>query len=178
MIVFISDINLIQPLERYAYARGSSTIVYNFTSLYSGFQGLTALTTNMYNVNTSGIPINVFIDTVDFDIAYANRILTDDQMFDALMHIVANSYQGYMVILLVYRDPYRDAIMESLIKFIQQRYGYNSWLIESIEDIECLKESYYTPMGIQYLDMDLKKHDELYLAGRVTQINNYKLNVE
>lgn len=176
MIIFLSDPNLIPYIQSKTM---KSLKVFNYTSLYSGYPSLSVLVTNMYQLNNSGMPTNLFVDTVDFDVRYATMILNNDQMYEALITIMMNTYQGIDVILLVQRDPYRDALMESLIKFIQQRYGYNSWIIEDIEDISCIHEPYFSPIGIMALDEDIKRYDQLYQMGRVSsRIIDASINVE
>ena len=106
-----------------------------------------------------------FIQSVEFDIQYANALVSDPVLFGKLLLIISASYEGYVTILLVDRDAYRDAVMESIIKFIQQRYGYNCWIVEDPEDIECLKETPYTPTGLMMLNEDLLKFDQSYNDG-------------
>ncbi len=165
MIIFISDPSLIPVISQIS---GKNQVVYNLTSLYSGYPSLSALATNMYTVNNSGMPTNVFIDSVNFDIMYANSIMSNPQMYEAFMNIMVLAYQGINVIILVQRDNYRDAIMESLIKLIQQRYGYIAWVVEDPDDIECIRESSFSPYGIIALDQDIAKLDDMYNRGLVS----------
>ena len=167
MIVFINNPQLIPCI---ADKTRQPVRVMNLSSLYSGYEDATCLCTNMHQIDTGGMPINVFINTVDFDIMYASVLLQTDHMFETLIKITASSYFGFTVILLVYREPYRDAIMESIIKLIQQRYGYGCWIVNAPEDIECLSEPTFTPNGIITLDSDVKRYDNLYQYGRVSQL--------
>ena len=167
MIVFLDNPQLIPYI---ADKTRQPIRVMNFSSLYSGFEDATCMCTSMNLVETGGMPINQFINTVDFDIMYASVLLQNDRMFETFTKFIASSYFGFTVILLVYREPYRDAIMESVIKFIQQRYGYNCWIVNSIDDIDCLAESTFTPAGIITLDSDVKRYDNLYQCGRVSEL--------
>ena len=88
--------------------------------------------------------------------------MNNPTLFGKLMAILSNSYEGHIVVLLVQRDPYRDSIMESLIKLIQQRYGYNCWIVEDPEDISCIKEDEYSTIGLLTLNEDLKRYDNSY----------------
>lgn len=106
-----------------------------------------------------------FVQTVEFDIQYANALLSNPILFSKLLSIVSASYEGNTVVVLVERDWYRDAVMESLIKFIQQRYGYNCWIVEDLDDIECIKETTYTTPGLLMLHDDLLKYDQSYNDG-------------
>ena len=105
-----------------------------------------------------------FVQSVDFDIQYSAMIMNNQILFVKLMMILSNSYEGAISIVLVQHDFYRDAIMESIIKFIQQRYGYNCWVIEDPDDIIYINEPHYTPMGLLNLDADLQRFDSLFVG--------------
>ena len=176
MIVFVDNPQIIPLIaNKVGYTQMQ---VLNFTSLYSGYPTLLALTTNMYSMNQSGLPTNIYVETVEFDYQYANAIFNNDQMFEAFMSIMIPVYEGINTILLVQRDPYRDCLMESLIKLVQQRYGYNSWIVEDIDDIECLREPTFNPYGIMALDADIRRYDALYNCGRVSSRIINPINVE
>lgn len=159
MIVFTHNPAFIE-LIRAHYNR--SVMVYNLSSLYSGYNSVTELITRIAPINNTGMLMPEFIQSVEFDIQYANALVSDPVLFSKLLSIVSVSYEGYIVILLVERDSYRDAVMESIIKFIQQRYGYNCWIVEDLEDIEYLKETNYTPAGLMALNEDLMRFDQSY----------------
>ena len=168
MILFIDNPQFLIPLGQY-YHRPFR--VYNFSSLYSGFDSLAPLVTNMYRVNPGNIPQYEFIDTVTFDLNYANAILNTPNMFEALIKIVMPVYQGEIVMLLVHRDPYRDSLMESLIKLLQQRYSLSCWVVEDLADVESIHELPITQNGLLMIDQDIKTYDRLYSDGKVfTQI--------
>ena len=63
---------------------------------------------------------------------------------------------------MVYREPYRDAVMESLIKLIQQMYAYNCWIIEALEDIDLLNDNGYDTIGLMNLFQDVQRYDQYY----------------
>ena len=79
-------------------------------------------------------------------------------------------YEGYIVCILVQRDPYRDAIMESIIKLIQQRYGYNCWIIEDEDDLDVIREQQMFPEGIIALDNDIDRANQLQCNGMAQRI--------
>lgn len=153
MIIFASNPDIAQYFKK-------KTIIYNLSSLYSGYKDATCLITNMNIINNTGIPTNNYVETVDFDIQYANAIMQDPLMFTTFMDIIQCDYIGYNALILVYREYYRDTVMESLCKLIQQRYGCNAWIVESLDDIETLRESFYTPTGIMQLNNDLNRYYE------------------
>lgn len=175
MIVFIPHPRFINPISEHVK---KEPIVLNLTSGYSGFNDISCLCTSMRTVNNSSIPQNVFIHSVEFDIRYANTILSIPQLYEAFMKMMIPNFRGELVLVLVDRDEYRDAIMESLIKFIQQRYGYNCWIVEDYEDIDFLKESSFSQNGILTMREDIKRIHELYSSGSVSQGLPYGVNLE
>lgn len=159
MIIFTDNPNYL-PIIQYEFNR--PVIVYNLSSLYSGFIDATELLTGLSRINYTGMPMPLFVESIEFDIQYAASIMNNPTLFGKLMAILSNSYEGHIVVLLVQRDPYRDSIMESLIKLIQQRYGYNCWIVEDPEDISCIKEDEYSTIGLLTLNEDLKRYDNSY----------------
>ena len=159
MIIFLDKLELCQFIDQ------KPNIVFNLSSMYSGFKDATGLFTNMKIVNYTTIPMYEYVNTVEFDMQYYNAIFNNDTMFAIFMDIIYADYIGMNAICLVYREFYRDAVLESLMKIMQQRYGLNAWLIESVEDIECLKESHYNPNGIMTLQGDLERYFSLCKMG-------------
>lgn len=166
MIIFTSNTNIIQFIN--------SPIVYNLSSFYSGYENITNLITKIPAFNNTSIPVNEFIYSPEFDNMYANSLLNNAVLFNDFIKIVINACSSNNVIVLIAHDDYRDAITESIIKLIQIRYGYNCWEVEGIEDVECLRESFFTPYGLLALDEDKKKYDELYNNGYARPLNNLK----
>ena len=175
MIIFISNPEYARVIRE---SLGLDILVYNLSSLYSGFESISNLITNIGTFYRNDMTIPDYVNSINFDQAYANKILQEPELFHSFMLIVYGSYLGFAVCVLVQRDPYRDAIMESIIKLIQQRYGINSWIVEDIEDIYYLSESYPTPYGLVQLDQDIKAHGELYSKGLVNQFINSNISVE
>ena len=158
MIIYIDNPELIQHIQ---YQFNRPTIVFNLSSLYSGFTDLTDLCTQIAPINNTGMIIPEFVQSIDFDIQYASAVINDPNLFCKLLMILSATYEGSIAIVMVQRDPYRDAIMESIIKFTQQRYGIISWIVEDPEDLFCIHETPFTPNGLITLIEDLKKFDEL-----------------
>ena len=79
-------------------------------------------------------------------------------------------YEGYNVILMVYHDYYRDNLMEALIKFISIRYGYRSFIINDIEDLDTISEPKFSPYGLMQLDTDIKAYEEMRIRGIAPEI--------
>lgn len=114
------------------------------------------------------VPSNQFISediltgdcaTTEFDQAYHNFILSNDIAFNQFMSIIVPVYMdpSTMVHIAIMYNDYTIAFVESLIKLIQQRYGYNSYFINDIEDFLCISESEFSIPGIFALDQDLTR---------------------
>ncbi len=155
MIVFTSNINLIPYIN--------NAMIYNLSSYYSGYNDITKLITKIQIINNTEMLANEFIYSPYFDNIYYNSILNDHELFCCLLQLMMNVYNGNNAIVLISHDNYRDAITESLIKLIQVRYGYNCWEIENVEDLDILKETHFTPQGIQNLDADKQTYDSILL---------------
>ena len=151
----------------------SNPLTYNLSSYYSGFEDITGLITKISIFNNTNIPANEFIYSPQFDNIYAQSILNNDELFADFLKIVLNATNG-VVIILISHDDYRDAITESIIKLIQIRYGYNCWEVDDLDDLSCIKESFFTPQGILTLDQDKLRFDSLCLNGFTKRLNNLK----
>lgn len=163
MIIFTSNVNLIQYVK--------DPVVFNLSSYYSGFNNITNLITNVQIFNNTQLPPNEFIYSPQFDGIYVNSIFNNNDLFMDFMKILMASYNGSNVVILIAHDDYRDAITESIIKLIQVRYGYNCWSVEDIEDLELLKESYFTPYGLLTLDKDIEQYQLMsYRLGTIKDL--------
>ena len=106
------------------------------------------------------IPSLRTINEKDFDIQYANMLIGNNNLFITYMQIIFDIYLGNDVFVLVFNGSgdYTDLVLESLIKFIQQRYGIISNSISSIEDVNTLVESEFTVAGLYNLDIDKHRY--------------------
>lgn len=122
-------------------------VVYNFSSLNQMYPRL-----NLWPPNNLGA-----INEYDFDMKYAYYIMSNDNLFFDLMQIVYNLYLGKDVFLLVDdRDTFED-INESILKFIQQRYGYNATFITCIDDFINANETSYNDVGYYNIIADKER---------------------
>lgn len=131
--------------------------VYNLSSYYSDIPTL-----NLLIPSTLSVPeeiLNGDCDTPEFDISYHNYILNDNNAFMQFMNIIQPVYTNpdVLVQILINKSEFRDVITESLIKLIQQRYGYNVYLINDIEDFIYADEPSFTIPGLFNMDIDLQK---------------------
>ena len=59
-----------------------------------------------------------------------------------------------LVHIMIKNSDYRDVITESLVKLIQQRYGYNVCIVNEIEDFIYTEESDFSIPGLYAYDND------------------------
>lgn len=131
-----------------------SGLVYNLTSLREGYERLPLL-----------VPPNEIgkLTGRDFDIAYMNYIFGNDSVFYQFFFIIMALYNDMDVFLIVSKDDWSENLVESLMKLIQQRYGYNGVEIKSPNDyIYYMNQSKDLPefnpyFGIQNLDSDKER---------------------
>lgn len=146
-----------------------NTVVYNLSTMKEGFNNLRLL-----------IPPNSigrFTDR-DFDIAYANYIIQNDNVFCEFFQIIYNLYLGIDVLILSAEDDWCENILESLLKLIQQQYGYNAVQIDSDEDYIYAKNNMITdfaPFGYTLYNLDQDKERFSYLIEQFRINNNGRL---
>ena len=100
-------------------------------------------------------------DEKEFDINYANYVLSNDAAFIDLMKIIYLQYENNndkLIYVLVNFDEIRDIITESLIKLIQQRYGINACIVKEYEDFDTLEDSEFDINGLYNLDQDKERY--------------------
>lgn len=93
----------------------------------------------------------------EFDTNYYNYILSNDYVFSEFFQIVYNLYTGVDVFIMVDGGGWSENILESLLKIIQQRYGYNAVQIDSDEDYIYAYNNMqfgFTSYGLYNLDQD------------------------
>lgn len=127
-------------------------VVYNISSLVEGYERINILP-----------PLQIFQmcgnDEKLFDIKYAEYIMSNPNVFNELMKIMYSLYYGKDVYLLVTRDGgYFDILTESLLKFIQQRYGYDSYILNDPEDILYADKGEFNIYGLFNFDQDNKRY--------------------
>lgn len=108
-------------------------------------------------------------DTKLFDIAYAKQINIDQKTNIAFMTLMSILPQvNTTIILSDFLNPYITPIVDSLTKYIQERYGIISYFIKHPDDIDDLAFSEFSNEGFlnyqadmeafhinEYKDMDL-----------------------
>lgn len=129
-------------------ATTNKTKVLNFCSLNEKYPRLKLLPPIDFRTCTSGNPESA---EYEFDMQYAQWLLSDNNAFIDLMQIVYSIYQGYDVFLLITDDIIMEQYTQSLLKFIQQRYGYNGFYIKSMEDLFNAEDQPITGVGLMNL---------------------------
>lgn len=141
-------------------------LIYNLASMKEGFIRLP----NLIPPNKIGH----FVDR-DFDIAYANYIMSNDTVFCEFFQIIYNLYIGKDVFIMYSQnEDWAENILESLLKLIQQRYGYNAVRIDSDEDYIYARNNVLSDFDKSYglYNLDIDKERFTYL------IENYRLSCD
>ena len=130
------------------------TKILNFCSFNENYPRLKLLPPIDFRTTTSGNPES---RDYEFDLQYAQWLLNDPNAFIDLMQIVYSLYQGYDIYLLVSEDITMEQYTQSLLKFIQQRYGYNGYYINSIEDLFNAEDQQISGIGAMNLHDDKER---------------------
>ena len=159
MIVFTTLKNI--PRE-YLDMKGIRQVVkFNLSSYFSG-EDITIL--------DKLIPIGMIPDDVvtgnstspEFDRYYSNYIFQNQNAFFQFMNIIVYEYMdpSVLVQVLINTDGIREAISESLMKLIQQRYGMSSFYVFTPEDFMYINvpEVGVSIPGLFTLDQDLAQY--------------------
>lgn len=131
--------------------------IFNLSSLIEGFEVI------------SIIPpfIKQFNDDKQFDMMYAEYLISNENVFYEMMKIIMSIYLGRDVYILVTKDENSifDIVTESLQKFLQQRYGLISNNINCIEDLEYIRDdSGFSLNGTFNLDQDKARFTYMYYS--------------
>ena len=152
---------------------GGKGVMYNLSSMREGFISLQAL-----------IPPNTIGRLTDreFDIAYANYIMSNDTLFCIFFQIVYNLYIGKDVFIIVSTEDWSENLLESLLKLIQQRYGYNAVLINTEADYlyatNSMNFGFAPGYGIYNLDQDKERFTTLIEQYRIANNGALPLDLE
>ena len=152
---------------------GGKGVMYNLSSMREGFISLQAL-----------IPPNTIGRLTDreFDIAYANYIMSNDTLFCIFFQIVYNLYIGKDVFIIVSTEDWSENLLESLLKLIQQRYGYNAVKIDSDDDYIYARNNMFFNFapgyGLYNLDQDKERFTTLIEQYRIANNGALPLDLE
>lgn len=141
----------------------------------------------IFNFNSSkeiGIPMNLYppnslgsISEYDFDCKYAQYIMNNDFMFSNLMNFIMCIYNRMNIFILINDDEesffnpdmvsWNLILIESFLKFIQQRYGLNATYVNEYEDIIESNDVEFADYGIMNLDIDKERWTYLMEYNRI-----------
>lgn len=169
MIIFTSlDI----PTELLEEKRRSQVIKYNLTSYIAGIPTLDMLLPRYQMMDQSIIGYNNEEDDINFDYNYCNFVTINDSAFIQLMSIMIPVYDNpdVLVEIMISESLNRDEAAELLAKLIQQRYGYNSYMVKSLEDFLYVDESTFSIPGLFTMDKDIERY--ISLTGGLSSIQD------
>jgi hypothetical protein len=141
--------------------------VYNYMSTLEGLEKLNLLPP----------PVDQSISDFDFDMYYANWLMNDSAGFRDLMRVMYDNYSGWNIYLTVNMDLVGN-IAESFMKFVQQRYGVNCYVINSQDDLMCAIDSgasFSTLEGLSNFDYDKER---VSVLAEAAALNNQKSGYE
>lgn len=119
-------------------------------------------------------------DSFEFDRVYANQLLSYKHSFMALMYMLSNIENSEDIILLSnYNNRVVMPILDSLLKLIQERYGIDHFIANTIEDIDELEKSHFESVekrNVFY--MDLERYKELVRKFQESERDPYGLDFE
>ena len=102
-------------------------------------------------------------DSLLFDKAYADQLTTNIPSFIDLMNLLSNiEYQDEVILMSNYNNRVIMPVLDSLLKFIQEKYGIDAYLINTIDDIDDLSSSEFaSPFQYQTFVSDIQKYYKL-----------------
>ena len=140
------------PPQMAEYLKNNANImVVNFNSLKQGFYEL-----NLLPPNTLGA-----VDEYDFDLKYLSYVFSDDFRFCQIYSIpsaIFNAKDVFIVVDYVLHSDWEYNLVESFLKMIQVRYGFNPCSVNTIEDYSIIKETDFAPYGIANFDEDSTRY--------------------
>ena len=146
------------PVEMLEQKGIRQVVTYNLSSYYSDIPTLNMLIPSVEYMPEDSIDGDTSV-IPSFDIAYNNFIMGNDSAFMQFMNIIVPVFTSpdVLVQILINQSDFRDSITETLVKLIQQRYGYNIYIINEIEDFIYTEESTFSVPGLFAIDEDLKR---------------------
>ena len=107
------------------------------------------------------------LNSRDFDIAYMNYIFGYDPAFAEFFQIINNLYIGNDVYLVMTAGiDWSENLIESILKIIQQRYGYNAVRIYTQDDYiqaQNTRMQFDPTYGLMNLDADKQRYAMMFM---------------
>jgi hypothetical protein len=140
--------------------------IYNFMSTMEGLEKIELLPP----------PVQVASE-YDYDMYYANWLMNDPIGFRNLMKIMYEQYSGWSIFLAVNLDLVGNSA-ESFMKFVQQRYGINCYIINDQDDLMYAIDSgtQFSMEGLANFDIDKERAAILGQESKIRKepINSYE----
>lgn len=135
--------------------------VFNFNTLIEGVEKLDAL--NPYYSSTN----QVFFDDLTFDSWYINYLTTSPSAFKQIVDLMRHLYNGENVyILCEWNNEIAENMIEALIKFITDSYGYKCNIAKNANDIYIVSGTFSTK-GIQLFDRNMETYIKMFGADNL-----------
>lgn len=153
-MLIVTKVDIYEEIEK----NNDDVVVYNLSSIKEGYDRLDIL------------PGGNIVDgsEKEFDIQYAEYLLNNDLIFLKMFKPIFELYEGKDVFLLVSDNEELEDITESLTKFIQQRYGYDTLYLYDVIDIDDYYDNKtefgFSIQGLYNLDIDKERYTELQLT--------------
>lgn len=126
-------------------------VIYNLSSPICGYANLDCLIPYGLDVRNA-----IEGDGLNFDMQYANYLTSNDSAFVGIMNLILPVFMdsAILIYVLISNSIFRDIVAESIIKFIQQRYGYCAPIVANPEDFLYITEPTFTIPGLINMDKD------------------------
>jgi hypothetical protein len=103
-----------------------------------------------YNLNTN---------TPEFDAWFINYISSDPNAFKEFINLVREAYNGKNLWILTDFDTETSTnVMEVIIKYILENYGYACNEVKTVEDLDTLVEGEFSDSGITFFDAHMENY--------------------
>lgn len=142
------------------YLKTSSSYIFNLCSMITIGKSITHLLPyeNIFQYviqdNNEGDENSIL-----FDKAYANQLMYDELTFIDLINLMITLEKyGEVIVLTNYENLYVSYAIESLIKFIQERYGVQSYLVNCLDDIDEWQISEFSQQGYMNYIQDVDRY--------------------
>lgn len=131
----------------------SNLVVFSLTGMREGFPTLGILPPN--TILFSDDPNERISDEIMMNYIFSN----DNIFFEFFSKVMYPLYSGADVYIVVTNGSVFDSITESVIKIIQQRYGYNAAYINYADDLSYIdKDTNFSLTGVYNFDIDKERY--------------------
>ena len=167
MIIFTPIRNI--PVEMLESKRIKQVIRYNLSSYYSDVPTLNMLIPSIDYIPEESLEGDM-VYCPSFDLSYHGFIIENPEAFCQFMSIIIPAYMSPETMVQVYinHSEYRDAILESLVKLIQQRYGFNAYIVNELSDFMYADDSDMSIPGLCAIQQDISRwHTLVPIEGEI-----------